>query len=141
MIPSLGLNESIVTIPVVNGDWDISQLGTHIGWLSTTGSHPGDALAMAFIGHYTIAAATKGALGDLWHARPGDLVIYETGGLEYLYTITSMKTVAPSAVGQLYVNDGRQLLLVTCANWDYLEFRYTNRLVVQAQWVRPERTQ
>lgn len=141
MIPSIGLVEPIVTIPVVNGNWDISQLDTNIGWLSTTGSRPGDTLAMAFIGHYTISAARKGALADLWHTQLEDQVIYESGGMEYVYAIKSMQTIAPSEVKKLYVNDGRRLLLVTCANWDYLQLRYSNRLLVQAQLVRQERPQ
>jgi LPXTG-site transpeptidase (sortase) family protein len=141
LIPSIGLVETVLTIPVVNGNWDVSQLDTHIGWLSTTGSRPGDALAMAFIGHYTISAARKGALADLWHTQLDDQVIYESGGVDYVYAIKSMQTVGPSEVKKLYVNDGRQILLVTCANWDYLEFRYTNRLIVQAELVRQERSQ
>jgi len=141
MIPSIGLAESILPIPVINGNWDLSQLETHVGWLSTTGSHPGDTLAMAFIGHYTISAARQGAFANLWHTQLEDQVIYETGGLDYIYEIASMLTIAPSDVKKLYVNDGRQLLLVTCANWDYLQFRYTNRLIVQAELVRQERAQ
>jgi LPXTG-site transpeptidase (sortase) family protein len=71
----------------------------------------------------------------------GDAVIYETGGVDYIYAIKSMETVAPSEVQKLYVNDGRQLLLVTCANWDYLAFRYTNRVIVQARLVKQELAQ
>jgi len=141
MIPSIGLAESILTIPVVNGNWDISQLDTHIGWLSTTGMHPGDALAMAFIGHYTISAGRKGALGDVWHLQPADDVIYESGGVDYIYAIRNIETIAPTEVKKLYVNDGRQLLLVTCANWDDLAFRYTNRVIVQARLVKQELVQ
>jgi len=141
MIPRINLAESILTIPVVNGNWDISQLDTHIGWLSTTGMHPGDALAMAFIGHYTISAGRKGALGDVWHLQPADDVIYESGGVDYIYAIRNIETIAPTEVKKLYVNDGRQLLLVTCANWDYLAFRYTNRVIVQARLVKQELVQ
>ena len=77
----------------------------------------------------------------MWHTQLGDEVIYDSGGVDYVYAIKSMQTVAPSEVKKLYVQDGRQILLVTCANWDYLQFRYTNRLIVQASLVRQERDQ
>ncbi len=136
LIPSLGLDESVLTIPIVDGSWDLSQLDTHIGWLSTTGNRPGDTLAMAFIGHYTVTATRKGALADLWQTRLEDEIIYRVGGFDYVYAIKSKVTVRPDDVTQLYVDDGRQLLLVTCTDWNYLLFKYNDRLIVQAELLR-----
>jgi sortase (surface protein transpeptidase) len=138
LIPSLGLDEAVLTIPIIDGNWDLSQLDTQIGWLSTTGSHPGDALAMDFIGHYTVNAALKGALADLWKTQLEDEITYRSGGVDYVYAIKSKVTVAPNAVSQLYVNDGQQLLLVTCTDWNYLLFKYDDRLIVTANFVRQQ---
>jgi LPXTG-site transpeptidase (sortase) family protein len=138
LIPALGIDESILTIPVVDGNWDLSQLDTHIGWLSTTGSRPGDDLAMAFIGHYTVTAARKGALADLWRTHLEDEIIYQSGGVDYVYAIKNKLTIGPNDVEKLFVNDGRQLVLVTCTDWDYLRFKYSDRLIVLAQFLRQE---
>ena len=131
----------MLTIPIVDGNWDLSQLDTHIGWLTTTGRYPGDALSMGFIGHYTVNAAVKGALADLWRTRLGDEIIYRSDGIDYVYAIKSKATVGPKDVTQLYVTDGHQLLLVTCTDWNYLLFKYDDRLIVTSELVRQQSAQ
>src|SRR5574341_724758 len=53
IIPSLGVDEAIIPIPIVDGAWDLSQLTTQVGWLISTGERPGEGLAMVLIGHVT----------------------------------------------------------------------------------------
>jgi sortase (surface protein transpeptidase) len=136
LIPSLEVDEQILTIPIKDGAWDLSDLNLEIGWLSSTGREPGDSLAMAFIGHFTVAGARPGPLADIWDTRPGDEIIYRANGIDYVYSIAGRKTVGPQAIQELYVNDGSQLLLVTCTNWDFLSWEYSDRLIVQAALVR-----
>jgi sortase A len=136
LIPSLEVDEPILTIPIKDGAWDLSELNLEIGWLSSTGREPGDSLAMAFIGHFTVAGARPGPLADIWDTRPGDEIIYRANGTDFVYAIEDRKTVGPQAIKELYVPDGDRLLLVTCTNWDFLNWEYSDRLIVQAALVR-----
>jgi len=136
IIPSLGLDEAILPIPIVDGTWDLSQLNTQVGWLTTTGERPGDGLAMVLIGHVTIRTGQSGPFGYLWRLHPGDEVIYRAGGTDYAYSILDKREVPPQEVSRLYVADGQRLLLITCADWDYLTRTYPKRLIVEAELVR-----
>ncbi|MCC6190842.1 MAG: class F sortase [Anaerolineales bacterium] len=136
LIPDLDVNAPVISIPVKDGNWDLSELNAEIGWLSTTGSQPGDDLAMAFVGHFTLAGAKPGPLAGIWDTRPGDEIIYRARGTDYVYAIEGRQTVGPNDVEHLYVNDGERLILVTCTNWDFLNWEYSDRLVVQAALVR-----
>jgi LPXTG-site transpeptidase (sortase) family protein len=140
LIPVLGVDEAVVTVSIVNGTWNMSHLNTGIGWLESTGRAPGDSLAMAFVGHVTVSAAQRGPFARLWRAHAGDEVIYRAGGTDYVYTIREKANVSPDEVRQLYVNDGRRLLLITCTGWDYLEFSYPQRLIVEAELARESAT-
>ena len=136
IIPSLGVDEAIIPIPIVDGMWDLSQLNTQVGWLTTTGERPGDGLAMVLIGHVTIRTGQSGPFGYLWRLHQGDEVIYRAGGTNYVYSILDKREVPPQEVSRLYVADGQRLLLITCADWDYLTRTYPRRLIVQAELVR-----
>lgn len=136
IIPSLGVDEAIIPIPIVDGMWDLSQLNTQVGWLTTTGERPGDGLAMVLIGHVTIRTGQSGPFGYLWRLHQGDEVIYRAGGTDYAYSILDKREVPPQEVSRLYVADGQRLLLITCAHWDYLTRTYPKRLIVQAELVR-----
>jgi LPXTG-site transpeptidase (sortase) family protein len=91
---------------------------------------------MAFIGHFTVAGARPGPLADIWDTRPGDEIIYRANGTDFVYAIEGRKTVGPNDVEELYLTDGERLLLVTCTNWDFLNWAYSDRLIVQAALVR-----
>jgi LPXTG-site transpeptidase (sortase) family protein len=136
IIPSLEVDEAIISIPIVNGAWDLSQLTTQVGWLTTTGERPGDGLAMVLIGHVTIRTGQSGPFGYLWKLHSGDEVVYRAGGTDYTYSIRDKREVLPEEVSRLYVADGQRLLLITCADWDYLTRTYPKRLIVQAELVR-----
>lgn len=134
-IPTLHLTETITTIPLHDGAWDVSQLGSGIGWLETTGAHPDDEWAMVFAGHMTFPTLTTletGAFAELQTLTRGAEVFYESGTQSYRYVVKSVRRVPPDAVDALYLADGKSLLLVTCTDWDGTHRIYANRLVVQA---------
>jgi LPXTG-site transpeptidase (sortase) family protein len=132
IIPSLQVDERIVGVPVAKSGWDISRLGTHVGWLESTGVKPGDRFAMALIGHVTVSAAQTGPFASLYTLEPLDEIIYRSGGVDYVYTIGSIDEVEPEAVDRLYVDKGDHLLLVTCTDWNYVTETYDGRLIVDA---------
>jgi LPXTG-site transpeptidase (sortase) family protein len=138
LIPELGVDAPITTVPLAEGQWDISRLDAEVGWLERTGERPGADLAMAFIGHVTLSAVERGPFADLWTLKPTAQLIYRAGGMDYLYAILDVFNVKPQDVDRLFVPDGQRLLLVTCANWNYLTETYNARLVAEAVLVKTQ---
>ncbi|MCS6911414.1 MAG: sortase, partial [Anaerolineales bacterium] len=132
-IARLNVDAPIVTIPIVNGQWDLTTLGADVGWLTTTGAFPGDKLAMALVGHITTERLTRGAFADLERIKPGDEIVYILGEVEYVYEVRRRSRIAPENVKALYMPDGQTLLLLTCTDWDAEGKRYANRLLVEAE--------
>ena len=135
LIPQLNVDETIVTVTIVDGEWDISGLDSQVGWLTTTGQQPGADWAMAFVGHVSLQNGTSGPFGYLWRLREGAEIILQADATQYVYTLTEKRAVGPDAVKELYIPDGDQIVLMTCDNWDLVNWRYTERLLVLAQLV------
>ena len=132
-IPSLNIDEPVQTIPIHDGEWDLTALGTEIGWLTTTGARPGDAWAMVFIGHITVSAKEHGAFAYLQKIQKDAEVIYQFAGNSYVYRVENISRAGPTEVNRLYLADGKSLLLITCTDWDETQRVYASRLVVQAR--------
>ncbi len=135
LIPKLKVNEPIIEIPIVEGEWDIGALGSRIGWLTTTGARPGEAWAMAFVGHVSLDTGISGPFGYLWRLRPGAEIVFQQGATQYVYVVTEKRAVGADAVNELYIPDGNQMVLMTCDNWDFANWHYTERLLVLAELV------
>ncbi len=133
VIPKLSLDQEIVTVPIVKGEWKLDDLGDQIGRLETTGRMPGDALAITIAGHVTTSAVHAGPFAELWRLRLGDAVIFRTGETDYVYQVYAKLSALPQATGLLYAQDGQRLMLITCGEWDYLNFDYARRLIVEAK--------
>ncbi|HIP73054.1 MAG TPA: sortase [Anaerolineae bacterium] len=139
IIPSLGINRVIRTVPVVEGQWDISQVESDIGWLQTTGEYPGDEQGMTFVGHVTRPwPEIAGPLAELAFMKPGDEIIYRKDGTDYVYALEKFLKVDPESVESLYVPDGDVLSLATCSTWNYVNFDYDERLIARARLIRTE---
>lgn len=135
-IPSLALDQAVVRLPLVNGRWDVSGLGSQVGWLEGTGQYPGDQYAMVLAGHMTFAQDNLlevGAFATLQDVQLNAAVIYTSHNTDYTYTVQEVRRVPPTAVDQLTLADSHSLLLVTCTDWDALRREYTNRLLVRAE--------
>jgi LPXTG-site transpeptidase (sortase) family protein len=134
-IPQLNINAPIVTIPIHQQTWDVTQLGHNIGWLTQTGTHPGDDLAMVFAGHMTFSIDTtldQGAFAELQYATYGTEIIYQTADEAVVYTVNKISRVPPDAIEELFLSDGNSILLITCTDWQSASRTYENRLIVRA---------
>ena len=138
IIPDLDLDQAVVAVPIENGSWNLDALGEQVGWLTTTGQQPGGDLAVALVGHVNIALGHPGPFGKLKELEQYDQITYRWGGVEYLYSVQSFETVEPDAVEQLYVPNGKRLLLVTCSDWSYFWSQYARRLIVTASLISSE---
>lgn len=136
LIPSLNVNEKIVTVPIKGGEWDISRLSRNIGWLVLTGDNPNSEYAMTFIGHVTVSSIEKGPFADLYKIKPLSEIIYRTGGVDFVYVVETLTPVPPTEVSKLFQRKKEHLLLVTCTDYDLLTSTYKGRIIVDAVLVR-----
>lgn len=135
IIPSINVAQTIMNIPIRNGEWDISELDTGIGHLTTTGTAPGDDLAMTFVGHATVPGGGDGAFANLQYLAHGERLIYRWNGLDYTYEVTRILLVTPDQVGTLYEENGNMIMMATCAGWNGEAGAYLQRMVTQAELV------
>lgn len=138
VVPILGLESEIRRVPLAGDTWDISRLSAEVGWLEGTGVTPGGEQAISLIGHVTLTAMERGPFADLWTLQPLAEVIYRTPEQDHVYAVETVEKVRADDVDELLRRDGNHLLLVTCANWNYLTERYDRRLLVDAVLVRSE---
>jgi LPXTG-site transpeptidase (sortase) family protein len=134
-IPKLKINAEIITVPIHEQSWDVTQLGHNVGWLAQTGTHPGDDLAMVFAAHMTFptdATLEQGAFAELQYATYGTEIIYQSEESDYVYTVSQISRVPPEAIEALFLADGNSILLVTCTDWHPASRTYENRLIVRA---------
>lgn len=136
IIPSLGLNQYVVSTPLYNNQWDLLNLGKRIGWLPTTGVHPNDDFAMVFAAHVTDYDGVRGPFYELRDLPAGTEFIYRWQGTDYTYQILQKEIVHPSAVEKLYIHDGTYAMLITCTNWNSGAGNYSDRVLAYAKLVR-----
>ncbi|HZW03105.1 MAG TPA: class F sortase [Anaerolineaceae bacterium] len=133
LIPTLGIDQSILPVPVIDGDWDVSGLTGEIGWLETTGAKPFDHYAMVFASHVTLPEPYgPGPFHQLRTLEAGDEIRFRTAEAEYIYWVDGRDIVPPDSVDRLFLADGEKIVLVTCSDWNYLAQQYDYRLVVEA---------
>ncbi len=138
LIPRLDINRPIVSVPLLDGVWDVTDLGGDVGLLASTGQHPGDDLAMVLAGHMTFADGRlleTGAFAELQYATYGTEILVEMGGETAVYQVSEIRRIAPDDVDALYLADGDSILLLTCTDWNDSTGLYANRLLIRASRV------
>jgi sortase A len=84
-------------------------------------------------GHITLSIGGYGPFKGLAQVQPGDEVLVYVGDQEvYVYKVDSVKTVRATDVEVAYPTTEPMLTLITCVNWDPVQGRYNDRLVVVA---------
>ncbi len=136
LIPSIGVNQYVVSTPLRNNEWDLLNLGHRIGWLPTTGVQPNDEFAMVFAAHVTDYDGSHGPFYDLRNVPAGTEFVYRWQGTDYVYQIQEKEVVHPGAVEKLYINDGSYALLITCTNWNSGAGNYSDRVIAYAKLIR-----
>jgi LPXTG-site transpeptidase (sortase) family protein len=132
IIPRLGVDESIVDMPITGNSWDVTSIYDEIGHLEGT-AHPGTTGNAVLAGHVQHAKGL-GPFRNLSQLRPGDLVVAEGEGVQYVYIITTIQEVQPSAIQVAYPSNQPLLTLISCSGWDNESWSYRTRVVVTAQF-------
>jgi LPXTG-site transpeptidase (sortase) family protein len=132
VIPAIDVDVPVVVIPIRNGTWDVEQITHEVGHLQGTAS-PGDSSNVVMAGHITLTAGGYGPFRGLAQLQPGDEILVYVGDQEvYVYKVDSVKTVEATDVEVAYPTAEPILTLITCVNWDPVQGRYNDRLVVVA---------
>ena len=129
LLPTVDVASSVIDIPIVNGNWDVSELNDDSGILEGFASHPDHPGAMVVAAHATTQWPKPGPFADLRLMNLGDPIIFQIDGIEYVYEISRFLRVDISNVNILnkYGQDG--IVLVTCGDYNFLTGEYGARLV------------
>ena len=120
----------MVIVPIHNGTWDVEQITHEVGHLQGTAS-PGDRSNVVMAGHITLSSGGYGPFRGLAQLQPDDEILTYIGDQEvYVYRVDSIRTVEATNVEVAYPTAESILTLITCVNWDPLQGRYNDRLVV-----------
>lgn len=133
-IPSLKVKSTIVGVPQSSsGEWDVSWLGNHTGWLNGTAypSWNGNSVLTA---HVTNANGLDGPFAALKSLQYGDQIIIHLGDVQYVYEIRESKLALPYATNFAFqsLQDHSYLTLITCQGYNPINESYRFRRVVRA---------
>jgi len=135
-IPVLGINASIVGVPEVAGEWDVSWLGNEAGWLNGT-AFPSWAGNSVITGHVFDANGKPGLFTDLTKLNYGDQIILHAFGQAYIYEVRETKLVTPNNISAMTQHEDLPwLTLVTCRGYDEANNTYYFRYLVRAVQVK-----
>ena len=131
IVPRLKLTAQIVTVPMTNGQWDVSKIIYDVGLLAGTG-FPGQPGNAAISGHVSLKGRGDGPFRWLEKLVPDDEIIVQQEGVRYTYRVIRSSAVLPDDVSVLAPTDTPTLTLITCTDWDFLKAEYVRRLIVTA---------
>jgi len=135
IIPKIQVNAPLVDVPIVNGQWDVSQLLYNAGMLQGT-ARPGEKGNAGISGHVTLRGRGNGPFRWLEKLTSGDEVLVErSDGTRLIFRVTESRIVEPTDTSVLDPTPDPTLTLITCTDWDLLRAEYTRRLVVFAHLV------
>ncbi len=136
-IPRLKLNTDVVGVPLAQNGWNVSWLGSSIGWLegSAFPTWQGNSVLTA---HVVDSNGLPGPFMRLNDLRWGDEIILRAWGETYVYQVRSVETVKPDQHGVFSHQDKSWLTLMTCAGYDEKQAAYRYRVLVKAVLVRVE---
>jgi|GEM_PF-1874452 len=132
-IPAIGVNTSIVGVPQSDGQWDVTWLGSRIGWLQGS-EFPTWVGNSVLTGHVWNADNRPGIFVDLKKLKYGDQIIIHAWNQDYIYEVRETKSISPNSVSTVFTHkeDRSWLSLITCGSYDEKTGTYTSRTLVRA---------
>jgi len=130
-IPSVGVNAPVITAILRNSTWDVTELGTNVGYLQGTAwvSQPGN---VVLSGHVEMSDGRTGVFASLDQIGIGDLVVITEEGQQHNYIVQEIFSVEPDDLSVVYPTPTDTLTLITCSDYNFLQNTYDTRLVVIA---------
>jgi LPXTG-site transpeptidase (sortase) family protein len=131
VIPSLGVNISVVGVPKRDGTWNVAWLADQAGWLegSAFPSWNGNSV---LTGHVYLASGLPGPFVNLNKLKFGDQVVVYAFGQKYTFDVQTNEIVNPRDRSIMKHEEKPWLTLVTCKDYDEKSDTYISRVVVRA---------
>ena len=139
-IPTLGLETSIIGVPLVEDKWDVTWLWNQTGWLEGS-AYPSSAGNSILTSHVYLSDGTAGPFVNLSKLTWGQKIILHVSGERFIYQVESVKRVAPSDRSAFSHEDSSWLTLVTCQGYDEKGDTYQYRVLVRAKLLKVEADQ
>ena len=131
-IPKLGVKTDIVGVPQVDGDWDVTWLGSQAGWLEGS-AFPTWAGNTVLTGHVWDANNNPGVFVNLKTLQYGDKILIHAWGQVYTYEVRESRRVNASNVSSVMKPEKLDwLTLVTCEDYRVFWNTYSARRMVRA---------
>jgi LPXTG-site transpeptidase (sortase) family protein len=133
-IPTLGISQTIVGVPLTEDGWDVNYLGNSIGYLNGS-AFPTLSGNTVLTAHVYNAQGASGPFLNLDRLRVGDTFILHAFGQAYTYRISNSQRVGFNDLSVLSHLDGDWVTLLTCAGFNANTGQYDYRRAVQASLV------
>lgn len=133
-IPSAGIRAPIITAIIRDGTWDVTHLGTNVGYLQGTSwmTQPGN---VVLSGHVEMADGRQGVFATLEDVAAGDQITLSDRGQTVQYRIRETRYVSPDDLSVVYPTGSDTLTLITCSDYNFIRNIYERRFVVIADRV------
>jgi LPXTG-site transpeptidase (sortase) family protein len=130
-IPKLGIRTSVVGVPIVEGDWDVTWLDDQAGWLAGTAfpSYDGNSVITA---HVYLSSGLPGPFVDLEKLTWNDRVIVHAYGQQYVFQVRTNRLISPDNPSAVQHEEENWLTLLTCKGFNEYSGTYNYRVMVRA---------
>jgi LPXTG-site transpeptidase (sortase) family protein len=138
-IPRLGITKSIVGVPIVENDWDVTWLHDKAGWLAGT-AFPSYAGNSVITGHVYLPSGLPGPFVDLDSLVWDDQIIVHAYGHQYIYYVRANQVIHPDDPIATRHEEYPWITLLTCRGYNDSTGEYNYRVMVRAVLidVKPE---
>jgi len=131
-IPALGVEGSIVGVPVGEQTWEVTWLYDQVGWLEGT-AYPTWAGNSVLTAHAYTTDGLPGPFAGLGSLSYDDLIVVHMNGMRYMYALRTNTLTNPADTSYITRHETYSwLTLVTCEKYDEQAGKYRYRRVVRA---------
>jgi LPXTG-site transpeptidase (sortase) family protein len=130
-IPALGVRTSIVGVPIVEENWDVTWLSNSAGWLEGTAfpSYSGNSVVTA---HVYLPSGLPGPVVNLNQLAWDDQIIVHAFGQKYIFMVRSNKIILPDDPTAMRHEEYPWLTLLTCRGFNDYTDSYNYRVMIRA---------
>ena len=131
-IPRLGIKMDIVGVPQIDGTWDVSWLGSQVGWLEGSGFPTWEGNSV-ITGHVWNADNTSGVFASLKTLQYQDEILIHAYGQTYTYEVRESQRIDSNSIQTVMKHEKLAwLTLLTCEDYSSLGDTYSSRRMVRA---------
>jgi LPXTG-site transpeptidase (sortase) family protein len=130
-IPAIGVNASILGVPLNEDGWDVTWLWNQVGYLDGT-AFPGWSGNSVLTSHVYLPNGLPGPFVNLKSLSWGDRIIVDSFGTRYVYEVRESRLKYPDDPDILQHEELPWLTLVTCQGYQVSTDTYRWRRVVRA---------